>query len=182
MVQGKPDWIEAYEFLSDYANRLELRLVEDLSDIADWCGKFCGAVLRIAGLLHISKYTTRAIEVSISGENFKEAIAIGDYYLEHAKAAYQLMGADVVAKDCQYILKKLKSNGENELSRRDVMRLCRKFKTVESLSPVLCRLVEYGYLMELPSLSQQGSGRPADVKYILSLYIWDEKSDKDKIL
>ena len=43
-------------------------------------------------------------------------------------------------------IESIKRNKLTEFSRRDAMRLCRRFKTVDSLQPVLTRLCEYGYI------------------------------------
>ena len=91
----------AYVLLRDFANEVEPMLINELADIADFAGKFVGAVLRIAGLLYLTEYPNGDLALS---ENFmRSAINIGKYYLEHAKAAYQLMGADEVMKRCEYI-------------------------------------------------------------------------------
>lgn len=74
------------------------------------------------------------------------AILIGRYYIEHAKASYSLMGIDPINKQAEYILTNIKKNGFYEFSKRDILRASRSFKTVESLTPVLNRLVEYGYI------------------------------------
>lgn len=170
---------DAYNVLSAFANALEPRLVDDLSDIADWCGKLSGAILRIAGILHIAKNSSRPADQEVDGETLQAAITIGEYFLEHAKAAYLLMGADPVVKDCEYILKQLKKNQAIELPRRDIMRLCRKFKTVDEMLPALNRLTEYGYLQEKQSLPQMGAGRPTDISYLINPNIYENKESKE---
>ena len=41
--------------LESLFNEIEGRLNNDLSDITDWAGKFVGAVLRIASILHVAQ-------------------------------------------------------------------------------------------------------------------------------
>ena len=60
-------------------------------------------------------------------------IRIGEYFLEHAKAAYSLMGADLVNKQGEYLLSKIQKEQVREFSRRDAMRMCRNFKTADSI-------------------------------------------------
>ena len=60
-------------------------------------------------------------------------MSIGRYFLEHAKAAYALMGADQVNKNAESLLPAIKRANLAEFSRRDAMRLCRRFKTANSL-------------------------------------------------
>ena len=84
--------------------------------------------------------------------------------MEHAKAAYALMGADPVNKQGEYLLSAIKRDQVSEFSRRDVMRLCRRFKTADSLQPVLNRLCEYGYIAPKPTEPVFGAGRrPSEV-------------------
>ena len=83
---------------------VEKRLTNDLADISDWAGKFVGAVLRIAALLHMAQNPSMPMFVDVSGETMKSAVRIGRYFLEHAKAAYSLMGADTVNKNAEYLL------------------------------------------------------------------------------
>lgn len=142
----------------------ECRLVTDLAEIQNWAGKYVGAVLRIAGLLHAAKHHGFLDFTEVSGETMENAVRIGEYFLEHAKAAHALMGADPVNKQCEHVLNAIKRNRCEEFSRRDAMRLCRGFKTAESIQPVLNRLCDYGYIAAKPSEPVFGPGRrPSDI-------------------
>lgn len=142
----------------------ERRLVTDLADVQNWAGKYVGAVLRIAGLLHASQHHGFLDFTEVSGETMRSAVRIGEYFLEHAKAAYALMGTDPVNKQGEYLLNAIKRNQLTEFSRRDAMRLCRGFKTAESIQPVLTRLCEYGYIAAKPTEPTVGPGRrPSEV-------------------
>ena len=94
----------------------------------------------------------------------ENAVRIGEYFLEQAKAAYSLMGADPVNKQSEYLLGAIQRGQIREFSRRDAMRMCRRFHTVESLQPVLNRLCEYGYIAPKPMEPVPGVGRrPSEV-------------------
>jgi len=150
----------AYELLRDFANEVEPMLIDELADIADFAGKFVGATLRIAGLLFLSDNPPQANSENILTESFMEnAIHIGRYYLEHAKAAYQLMGADKATADCKYILRLLSKTQPKIITIRDIMRLCQKFKTAEAVNAPMTRLCEYGYMRE-QAVEYNGTGRP----------------------
>jgi hypothetical protein len=150
----------AYEFLRDFANEIEPQLVEELTDIADFAGKFVGATLRIAGLLYLAEYPPQANSDLILTESFMQsAIRIGRYYLEHAKAAYQLMGTDEVTEQCKYILRQLQKSQPSIINIRNLMKLCKKFKTIEETLPPISRLCDYAYLREL-KVEYSGTGRP----------------------
>ena len=156
---------KAYTVLKEFAERIEPMLVDELADIADFAGKFVGSVLRIAGLLYIAEepslYASTYLEKEfILEENYMQgAIAIGEYFLEHAKAAYQLMGADEATDQCKYILRQLQKSQPETITVRDIMRICKKFKTAESVQTPLTRLCEYGYLREM-QFDYSGNGRP----------------------
>ena len=168
---------EAYALLSNFASNLEPRLADDLSDIADWCGKLSGAILRIAGILHLVKNCSNPNSPEVGADTLTAAIKIGEYFLEHAKAAYLMMGADPVVKECEYILKQIRKTQALELPRRDIMKLCRKFRTVEEMVPALNRLTEYGYIQEKPSIPHIGSGRPSDICYLFNPCIYECKNE-----
>ena len=156
----------AGEVLETLFNEVEGRLKSDLAEIPDWAGKFVGSVLRISGILHVMKYPKDSMFDSVDKATMENAVTIGRYFLEHAKAAYSLMGADAVNKNAQYLLSAIKRERLAEFSRRDAMRLCRRFKTAESLQLVLDRLCEYGYLAAKPLQPAHGAGRKPSEIYL----------------
>lgn len=157
---------DAQAVLEGLFNEIESRLKGDLAEISDWAGKFVGAVLRISGILHVMKYPKDSMFDSVDRETMENAAAIGRYFLMHAKAAYSLMGADTVNKDAQHLLSLIKRERLTEFSRRDAMRLCRSFKTADSMQPVLDRLFEYGYLAAKPQEPVSGIGRRPSEVYV----------------
>ncbi len=76
----------------------------DLNVIGDWAGKLVGGVCRIAGVLHASDWAGRDTEggplalkrapPEIPVETFERATKIGRYFLAHALATFEAMGAD----------------------------------------------------------------------------------------
>lgn len=142
----------------------ESRFHTDLAEIESWAGKYTGAVLRIAGLLHIAENNGIPEFSDVSEQTMKNAARIGEYFLEHAKAAHALMGADPVNKQGEYLLSKIQKAQVREFSRRDAMRMCRSIKTAESIQPVLNRLCEYGYIAPKSMEPVLGVGRrPSEV-------------------
>ena len=93
---------EAHILSANFANELEPRLIDDLDSMADFAGKLHGAVLRIAGILHIVDQLVFAPNTPLPKETMQAAIQIGFYFLEHARAAYQLMGTDGQAQGAKY--------------------------------------------------------------------------------
>ena len=157
--------------LCNFATTLEGKLRTSLEHISDWAGKLCGAIVRIAGILcraekkGCHKYMCETEPLSIDHDTICNAIQIGCYYLKHAQAAYSIMGADPVIKKCKSVLKAIVPNQPTEISKREIMRLCRSIKTVEELQPVLDKLCEYGYMQRKQEQGTKSNGRPTQVYY-----------------
>lgn len=150
---------------------LEPQLVDDLEDIEAWAGKFHGQVARIAGVLHCIKNGPDAGAELLSVSTMREAVRIGRYFLEHAQAAFRLMGASEsqTVKEAKYILKRLQSTGNAEISRGDAFHLCKgRLSTAEAMQPGLDELAHRGYV-RIEKTKSGGRGRPAE-KIILNPY------------
>ncbi len=156
---------EAEQLLREFSEELEPKLITEYADIADWAGKLVGSVARIAALLcradvRITReFLSDPKPLVVSGEVMANAIRIGRYYLEHAKAAFSILGVDEGIRNCKYVLSAIKKAGLTEVNRRDIMRLCRSLKTKDEVQTVIDQLVEYGYLAMKPMEQQTGRGR-----------------------
>lgn len=180
---NKPEIItlspEADAMLEAFAEELEPKLLTEHYEIREWAGKLVGTIARISGLLCRTEscrtydFLDDPEPLVVSGADMQNAILIGRYYLEHAKAAFSLMGADDGAKKCQYVLDAIVKAGLSEFTRRDVMRLCRALKTAAEMQPVLDQLVDYGYLVPKDSASPSGKGRPPAQSYLVNPRIYD---------
>lgn len=160
---------EADALLEEFSNELEPKLRGEYADFSDWAGKLCGAVLRISGLLcraehdNCFAFLQESDPTVVDGDTMRRAIALGNYYTAHARAAFQLMGADPIVRDCKYVLNAIRDTGLMELSKRDILRLCRRFRKAEDLQPALDRLCEYGYLAQKADEEGKRQGRPTQV-------------------
>ena len=165
---------EADALLEAFAGEVEGKLKTEYSDIPDWAGKLVGAVLRISGLLCRASNVTCVdfLDISdsmvVSREEMAGAIAIGRYFTEHSRAAYSLMGADDLVKQSQYTLDAIVKNGLLEFTRRDIMRICRSFKTADAVQPVLNHLADLGYVALKETEQTFGKGRPANPTYLVN--------------
>lgn len=172
---------EADEMLEAFAEELEPKLITDYADIADWAGKIVGGTVRIAALL--CRAETKVVydfldipePLVVSGDVMERAIRIGRYFIEHARSAFSLLGADEGIRKCKYVLSAIEKAGLMEVNRRDIMRLCRKLKTKDEVQPVIDQLVDYGYLAEKPSVKQQTRGRTQLGVYLVNPHIYDKK-------
>ena len=173
---------EADEMLEAFSYEIESKLKTEYADMADWAGKLVGAVLRIAGVLcRASVYRSNGFLESaeplvVDEPTMANAIKIGRYYTEHSAAAFSLMGADALVKQSEYMLEAICKSGLTEFTRRDIMRLCRSFKTADEVQPVLNHLTEYGYIAPKISDSQNSKGRPAGQTYLVNPYLYGKAS------
>jgi hypothetical protein len=133
---------------------------EPLAHLAGWGNKLCGAVARLSLILHMAA-TLGAGEGwtdPVSRETVEAACALGkDYYLPHAKAAFDLMGADERAKDAGRVVGWLAArrkcenvklwNGVPVITKRDIhVGVFGSSRTVDEVSATCRLLTEHGYL------------------------------------
>ena len=171
---------EADKLLEDFACEVESKLKTESADIPDWAGKLVGAVLRISGLLcraanaHCSDFLDLSDSMIVDEATMAGAIAVGRYFTEHARAAYSLMGADDLIKQSQYTLDAIMKNGLLEFTRRDIMRMCRSFKKVEQVQPVLNHLADLGYVALKETEQPPGKGRPGNPTYLVNPLLYQQ--------
>ena len=158
---------DAHELLLDTERLIEPQLAKDgeLGPIAEWGSKLAGAILRIAGLLHLAN-EREAFRTPISRATLKAAVRIGDYFTEHARAAFNLLG-DAGTTDAAYLLEHLRKQDTQEFSIRSLhMELPRgRFATVEDVMTAVGSLEDHGYVVALPQPPRVGPGRPPSPKY-----------------
>jgi replicative DNA helicase len=132
------------------------------AEIRDWAGKQPGAVLRIAGLLHITTNATPEAE-RITGETIQRAIRVVDYFAEHARIMYALMRGVGSHADARLVLDVIRELG-TPTSRREVHRRLRgrvAFNSPRSLEAPLAVLEDHGYIRRHKYTGERG-GRPSE--------------------
>lgn len=157
---------EAFEESERFFYSLESRLLGDLEEVEEWAGKYHGNVFRIAGIMHCCQYGREAANHLVSLDTIKRAQDIGEYFLAHARAAFRVMGLSEPEeeKDAKYILKRLRTAGVDEISKRSLFDLCKgKLKDVDSMTPGLRVLVDRGYIR---IERQNTGGRPSEKIYV----------------
>lgn len=170
---------EADAMIEEFAEKLEPELKKGYADIADWAGKLVGNILRISALLcrasvcRSHEFLDTPEPLVVDGEQMAKAIRIGDYFIEHAKAAFMLMGADPVIRQSRKVVEVVKESGMTEFTRRDIMRLCRTFKKADDVQQVLNRLMDYGYIAEKHNDGYSGKGRPPAQAYLVNPHIYE---------
>jgi hypothetical protein len=93
------------------------------------------------------------------------AARLGRYYLGHALAVFDAMGADPTVDDARTLLRWILRTGGGAFSRRDLFAGASRarFRKVADLEPGLSLLVEHGFIRQVAAASA-GPGRPT-VRY-----------------
>ena len=189
---------EALKLLEEFAEELEPKLRGEYADISDWAGKLVGTVLRFAGILtRASIFRCAEIEFDdyspedddtpeaefscldtpplvVSADTMQNAITLGSYFVQHAKAAYALMGADETTEDAKYILNAVTKRRLESFTRRDVMRMCQKFRKAADVQPALDMLTDRGFLWEdVPEST--GFKKPKGSTYLVNPMLYEDE-------
>ena len=151
------------------------------TEIKTWRGKLVGNVLRISALLarfnkdQFNPFFDITPPLVVSKEDMANAISIGNYFTEHAKASYSLMGIDPINKKCEYVLARIKEHNFYEFSNRDITRACgtKDLRTNEGMLPVLNRLIEYGYI-------QPKTDKKNNTSYLTNPIIFNTNNEEEK--
>ncbi len=162
----------AAELLLDFERDLEPRLHPDTGDlghVADWASKLVGAMVRIAGLLHLATHLTDGWGQPVSADTAVSAVRFADYYTAHALATFDLMGVDPAVEGARVVLDWLARTRPEVFTRRDafsgVSRV--QFPKVGDLDPALELLIEHGYIRPLDVEPRSGPGRRPSPPYLV---------------
>ncbi len=162
---------EAGEVFVAFVDALEPRLgpAGDLGHMADWGGKLAGAVARIAGILHMAEHAHDAEpwRIPVSVATIEQAITVGHYLTEHARAAFAMMGADPAITAAKHLLAWVGEKGGTSFVERDAFNATRgRFRTMDAFRLAVAVLVEHGYLRAAESAPVAGkAGRKASKRY-----------------
>jgi len=178
---------EATTLLEEYHNKFELRLATDLKEMGSWAGKLLGNILRLSAIITRArgiKYdeflgckpsTDDSAVWIVQKDDMANAIKVGEYFLEHAECAFNLLGVDQKTKDAKTLIKVIKEHKPEltEVNARIIARITSKIGKKDRILPVLSMLADYGYLKE----KQQTyvAGRPRSETYLVNpkIYIDD---------
>lgn len=139
----------------------------ELAALADWGGKFVGAVLRIAGNLHFGVHGAEGFRTPIDVTTMNNAAEIGGYFLACAVNTFAEMGTDQTTNDAVYLLERIRALGCDEVSERDMFSGCNRsrFPSMAAMIPALDRLVDHGYLAPQKQSKKVGGGRAPSPLY-----------------
>jgi replicative DNA helicase len=164
----------AGELLLGFERELEPRLAAgsgDLAHLAGWAAKLAGATCRLAGLLHLAGHLRDGWVRPISADTFAGAARLAGYLVEHARAVFDLMGADPRVDDARWLLDWISRTNLAQFTRRDAHAAAPRgrFPKATSLDPALSLLEEHGWLRRVDAapVGPKG-GRPASPRFLVN--------------
>jgi hypothetical protein len=163
----------AAELLLAFERDLEPRLAAgsgDLAHLAGWAAKLAGATCRLAGLFHLARHLRDGWAQPISADTVAGAVRLADYLVDHARAVFDLMGADPRVDDARWLLDWIVRTNQVQFSRRDAHQAARgRFRKAADLEPALALLEEHGWLRRVDAdpVGAKG-GRPASPRFLVN--------------
>ncbi|MFC7529128.1 DUF3987 domain-containing protein [Actinoplanes sp. GCM10030250] len=163
---------EANERVLDIERQVEPRLAPGgaWAHIVDWGSKYTGAVVRIAGLLHLAEHPRNGWNSTIGADTIDRAARIGEFYAAHALGAFDDMGADIATRNARLLLTWIERTNTSALTKREAFRAvqCSQIKTMADLDPALAVLEAHGYLRQLdPPAPKRAGGRPPSPSFLV---------------
>lgn len=163
---------EAYQSWLAFACEVEKALAPggEFEGMNDWGGKLAGAVARIAGLFHLVTYD-RPEELKVQAETMMQAVYMGSFLAEHAKAAYALMGTDDTIEGAKKVLEWIRREAKTRFTVRDCQQALKQnmlFSHVDALKVALKELEERYFIWEQPVEPKQGPGRKPSPVYLVN--------------
>ena len=167
--------------------RIEPELGRDgeLAGHGAWGGKLCGAVARIALVLHglaewgICAHSANCA-LEIGAKTMSAALAWAPYLIEHARIAVGVVGCPLEVAIADRVLKWLEGQEKGNFSRRDAFTECRSedVQRVGDIDPALELLTELGYIRPMMKLNTEGPGRKPSPRYEFNPLWGKDKKDE----
>ncbi|GAB7049374.1 DUF3987 domain-containing protein [Catenuloplanes indicus] len=139
--------------------------------VVDWGSKYTGAVVRMAGLIHLAEHLRDGWGKPVEAETIDRAAQLGDYYAAHALAAFDDMGADQATRNARHVLAWIERTGSTTFTKRDLYRATKSatIRAVADLEPALAVLDAHGYLRQIdPPARPRTGGRPPSPTFLVN--------------
>lgn len=131
----------AREMWFDFSQELENHQGDGgaYESISDWTSKLPGQLARVAAVLELAEMGLKADEVSEVA--MRSALRLGHLLIEHARAAFALLGTDAVDTDAAAVVRWIKANGLETFTRREAQKAQEgRFRSAERLDKAMERL------------------------------------------
>ena len=136
----------------------EIEAPEAASEIWDgWRGKYRGALLRVAGILHAG-FTERPTESPVSEITMAAACEVMDFFRQQLEALLRGVGETQNERDALYLLERVK--GTTQLTKRELQRKAKRFRKAVDLDGPLRELESRGCIRVERVVA---AGRPSEI-------------------
>lgn len=138
--------------------------------IKGWALKAHGQATRIAGILHMAQWGGSCGVHEIDGETAGRAVMIMRYFLQHAFAAYRLMGLEThsVVGDANRLLDWMLETYDRCFTETRLQRASKNWYSAARKKKAVELLVERGWLIRQGGEQRVGRGRPKGFYYLLN--------------
>ncbi|MDV6345189.1 YfjI family protein [Nitrosomonas sp. Is37] len=160
------------ELWLDFAQQVEDELGENgkLHHMAEWGAKLPGNCARIVGLMQLIKTGRNSDRVDVDAVG--RAVTLCELLIEHAKAAFQLLGADQIEADALHVMKWIQANRFIEFNRSQAQKALEgRFRTVDKLRVAAERLSEWNVLS--PEMQRRNKGARPTPYYRVNPQLFD---------
>ena len=122
---------ETKDLFINYHNHIQLLKAEAeySTDFQEWLSKHFSRSLRIAGILHLFEESP---DKKINALTVQRAVTIAEWAEAHArKTLCESVSETEEERNAKYVLEKIRTSKETELTKRELMRKCRKLSQAE---------------------------------------------------
>ena len=157
---------DALEVWFDFMAELEGRhgAGRELEHIQEWTSKLGGNVARIAALLHLADGPNTTL---VGVEYVRMAVELGRLLIQHALAAFELMGLTASEEDAHVVLRWVKAQKQPTFRLRDAHRaLMARFSKAEKLKDAILQLESWNVILGREKECTPTGGRPTEICFI----------------
>lgn len=174
---------EARPLFTSFLEWLEPHLAPDgaFGSFADWAGKLAGAILRIAGLLHmatrVGSHNSHNSHNEIDAPTLAAALQLSTYLIAHAKQAFSEMGADPAIAGARRALRWITDKNASIFTKRDLFEAMKgTVPKADDLDPILKLLTDHSYIRPVEADERPGPGRKPSQRYEVNPHIGSHNS------
>lgn len=131
--------------------------------IGNWAGKLVGHMMRLAGLIHMSKVLNKS-DFSVQRDTIHATEDLKDYFISHMKKAFHVSNMDQDTMDAEYLIEKIiERSVDGRIKYQELWQhVKKKFKKSDELKFILGELEARSFI-KIADLRPTGKGRPSKV-------------------
>lgn len=145
------------------ANELDMRPGNTWASQAAWASKYPGAVLRIAGILHVALSVDQSLDPSLEdvpGSTMKAAVLLGQKIKAQTLKTFGVMALNDDQRFARKILEWVQRDGVEQFTGREAAIHCNSAGSSRELDGAFTLLAERGWIRKGEKQQPEGGGRP----------------------